>query len=45
MKIRPVEDELSQADRQTNMTMLLVAIRNFANEPKNKANTDLTNST
>jgi hypothetical protein len=34
MKIRPVEDELSHVDRQTNMTKLIVAIRNFANEPK-----------
>jgi hypothetical protein len=43
MKIRPVEAELFHADRQTNMTKLIVAIRIFANEPKNKANTDLTN--
>jgi hypothetical protein len=40
-----MEAELFHADRQTNMPKLIVTIRNFANEPKNKANTDLINST
>jgi hypothetical protein len=35
MKIRPVEAELFRADRQTDMTKLIVAFRNFANAPKN----------
>ena len=37
MKIRPVEVELFRANgrmnEQTNMTMLIVAVRNFANAP------------
>jgi hypothetical protein len=40
-----MEAELFHPDRQTNMTKTIVAIRNFANEPKTKANTDLTSST
>jgi hypothetical protein len=35
MKIRPVGAELDHADRQTDMTKLAVAFRNFANAPKN----------
>jgi hypothetical protein len=39
MKIRPVEAELFHADeledRRTDMTNLIVAIRNLANTPKN----------
>jgi hypothetical protein len=31
MKIRPVGAELFYADRQTDMTKLMVAFRNFAN--------------
>jgi len=43
MIIRPVGAELSHADRRTDMTRLIVAFRNFANAPKNKARTvDLT---
>ena len=34
MKIRPVGAELFHADRRTDMTKLIVAIRNFANAPK-----------
>jgi len=34
MKIRPVGAELFHADGQTEMTKLLIAIRNFANAPK-----------
>ena len=34
MKIRPVGAELFHADRQTDMTKLTVALRNFANAPK-----------
>jgi len=34
MKIRPVEEDLFNADRQTDMK-LVVALRNFANAPKN----------
>jgi hypothetical protein len=33
MKIRPVGAELFHADRQTDMMMLIVAFRNFANAP------------
>jgi len=33
MKIRPVGDELSHADRRTDMTKLTLAFRNFANAP------------
>jgi hypothetical protein len=40
MKIRPVGADLFHADgrtdRQTDMTKLRVAFRNFANAPKNK---------
>jgi len=44
MKIRPVEAELfhvgertdGQTDRQTDMTKLIVAFRNFANAPNNE---------
>jgi hypothetical protein len=35
MKIRPVSAELFHADGRTDMTMLIVAFRNFANAPKN----------
>jgi hypothetical protein len=39
MKIRPVGGELFHADgrtdRQTDMTKLIVAFRNFVNAPKN----------
>jgi len=39
MIISPIEAELfhvgGRADRQTDMTKLIVAIRNFANTPKN----------
>jgi hypothetical protein len=34
MKICPVGAELLRADRRTDMTKLIVAIRNFANAPK-----------
>jgi hypothetical protein len=38
MEIRPVEAELfladGKTDRQTDMTKLIVAFRNFANAPK-----------
>jgi hypothetical protein len=33
-KIRPLEAELYHADRQTDMTKLIVAFRNFSNAPK-----------
>ena len=33
MKIRPLGAELFHADRQTDMTKLIVAFRNFANAP------------
>jgi hypothetical protein len=40
MKIRPMEAELvhadRQTDRQTDITKLVVAFRNFANAPKNE---------
>jgi len=36
MKICLVGVALFRADRQTDMTMLIVAIRNFANVPKNE---------
>jgi hypothetical protein len=35
MKIRPVGAELFYADRQTDITKLTVAFRNFANAPNN----------
>ena len=38
MKIRPVGTELFRVDRQTDMTQLTAAFRNFANMPKNKQN-------
>jgi hypothetical protein len=34
MKIRPVGAELFDADRQTDMSKLIVAFPNFANAPK-----------
>jgi len=34
MEIRPVGAELFHADRQRDMTKLMVAFRNFANSPK-----------
>jgi hypothetical protein len=34
MKIRPVGDEMFDADGQTDMTKLTVDLRNFANAPK-----------
>jgi len=34
MKISPLGAELFLADRQTNMTKLTIAFRNFANAPK-----------
>jgi hypothetical protein len=34
MKIRPVGAEFLQADRRTDMTKLIVSLRNFANAPK-----------
>jgi hypothetical protein len=36
MKIRPVGAELFHADRQTDIRMLILAFRNFVNEPKNE---------
>ena len=39
MKFRPMRAKLFHADGQTNITKLIVAIRNFANAPKN-ARTD-----
>jgi hypothetical protein len=35
MQIRRVGAELFHADKQTDMTKLIVAFRNFANAPKN----------
>ena len=35
MKIRPLTAELFHTDRQTYMTKLIFAFRNFANVPKN----------
>ena len=35
MRSRPVGAEMFHADRQTDMTKLTVAFRNFANAPKN----------
>jgi hypothetical protein len=37
MKVRPVGAELFHADGRTDMTKLIVALRNTANEPKNKS--------
>jgi len=34
MEIRPLENELFHAYGQTDMTMLLVVLRNFAKAPK-----------
>ena len=36
MKIRPLEAELFNADRRTDMTKLIVTFLNFSNEPKNE---------
>jgi hypothetical protein len=36
MKIRPVGAELFHADGKTDMTMLIVVFRDFANAPKEK---------
>ena len=41
IKIRPVGAELFHADRQTDMTKLIVAFRNFANAPKKAIHTPL----
>ena len=38
MKIQPVGAELFHTERQTGMTKLIVAFRNFTNAPKRKAN-------
>jgi hypothetical protein len=35
MNIRPVAAELFHADLQTDMTKLIVTLRNFTNSPKN----------
>jgi hypothetical protein len=35
MKIRPVGAELFHVDGQTDMTKVTVALRNYANAPKN----------
>jgi len=35
MHILPVGAEVFHADRQTDIVMLIVAFRNFANAPKN----------
>jgi hypothetical protein len=35
MKIRPVGAELFHADAETDMTKITVALRSFANAPKN----------
>jgi hypothetical protein len=35
IKIRPAGTEFFREDRQTDMTKLIVAFRNFANAPKN----------
>ena len=37
MKIHPVGAEMLRADRRTDITKLIVALRNFANAPKNCA--------
>jgi hypothetical protein len=34
LKIRPVEAEFLHADRETDMTMLIVTLRNFEKAPK-----------
>jgi len=36
MNICPVETKMFHADRQTDMTKLIDAFRNFANAPKNR---------
>ena len=36
MKIRPLEAELFHADGRTDMTKLILAVRNFASAPKNR---------
>jgi hypothetical protein len=40
MKIRPVRAQLFQADRQTDMTKLIVTFRNFAKALKNASKFD-----
>jgi len=42
MKIHTVEAELFQANGRTDMTKMMVAFRNFANEPKTAALSDIT---
>ena len=38
MKIRPVRDQLFHANRETDMTNLIVAFRNFAKASRNISN-------
>ena len=45
IKIRPVGAELFHADGQTDKTKLIVAFRNFANEPKIVQNFAIVDST
>ena len=40
IKILPVGAEFFRVDRQTDMTKLIVAFRNFSNAPKNAKITD-----
>jgi hypothetical protein len=40
MKVVSVEAELYHVDRRTGMTKLIVAFRNFSNEPKNGSDRD-----
>jgi len=44
MKFRPVGDELSNTDRQTDMRKLIVAFRNFVSGPKSRLILILNNS-
>jgi hypothetical protein len=37
MKIGPVRAQMFHADRRTGMTMLIIAIRNFAKAPENES--------
>ena len=39
MKVHPVGAELFHADGQTDVTKLMVAIRNFSNSPKYECST------